>query len=112
VGAPRGRRGGGAGRTRPDRPTSLVEYEAKFDERLREANKDWVAFAIEVDGEVIGECDLHHIHQFTRSCELGIAIGRPGSSRRDACGSIRGSGGTFEDELVMSALREDWKQQT
>jgi RimJ/RimL family protein N-acetyltransferase len=74
--------------------------------------RDWVAFAIEVDGEVIGECDLHHIHQFTRSCELGIAIGRPGSSRRDACGSIRGSGGTFEDELVMSALREDWKQQT
>jgi RimJ/RimL family protein N-acetyltransferase len=48
-----------------------------------ETNKDWVRFAIEVDGTVIGECDLHHIHQFTRSCEL-----------------------------VMSVLREDWKLQT
>jgi hypothetical protein len=25
--------------TRPDRPTSLVEYPAKFDERLREATR-------------------------------------------------------------------------
>jgi RimJ/RimL family protein N-acetyltransferase len=60
----------------PVRPTSLAEYEAKYDERLREANREWVAFAIETSGEVIGECDLHRIDQFTRSCELGIAIGR------------------------------------
>jgi diamine N-acetyltransferase len=138
-------------------PTSLVEYEAKYDERLRETNKDWVAFAIEVDGEVIGECDLHHIHQFTRSCELGIAIGRDFWGKgfgqdavrtlvdyafehlnmnrvglfvladdARAVGAYRRAGfveegrlrqhswvrGTFEDELVMSFLREDWKKQT
>jgi RimJ/RimL family protein N-acetyltransferase len=72
-------------------PASLVEYEAKYNERLRQANKDWVAFAIEVNGEVIGECDLHHIHQFTRSCELGIAIGREFWSKgfgQDACRTL------------------------
>jgi diamine N-acetyltransferase len=60
----------------PVKPTSLAEFEARNIEREREANKDWVWFAIEVDGEVIGECGLQHIHQFTRTCELGIAIGR------------------------------------
>ena len=57
-------------------PTSLAEYATRFNEQTREPHPDWTPFAIEVEGEVIGACDLHHIHQFTRTCELGIELGR------------------------------------
>ena len=32
--------------------------------------------ALEVRGELIGECGLYRIDHFNRRCELGIAIGR------------------------------------
>src|SRR5215203_3968042 len=57
-------------------PTSLAEFETFFDERARERNKDSTEFAIEADGEIIGQCDLHRIAHFSRTCELGIKIGR------------------------------------
>jgi RimJ/RimL family protein N-acetyltransferase len=75
----------------PVRPTSLAEFEARQLEREREQHRDWVWFAIEADGQVIGACDLHHIHQFTRSCELGIAIGREYWGKgfgQDACRTL------------------------
>ena len=38
--------------------------------------KDRAYFAIELDGELIGEAGLHRIDHFSRTCELGIGIGR------------------------------------
>lgn len=55
---------------------------------------------------MIGECDLYHIHRLTRS-DRQAAFVEEGRLRRHSW--VRG---TFEDELVMSVLREDGKQQT
>ena len=57
-------------------PHSLAEFEASFDEGIAQPRKDHAPFAIEVDGEVIGQADLHRIDHFNRRCELGIEIGR------------------------------------
>jgi len=57
-------------------PHSLAEFEASFDQDLGQPRRDHAPFAIEVDGEVIGQADLHRIDHFNRRCELGIEIGR------------------------------------
>jgi RimJ/RimL family protein N-acetyltransferase len=60
----------------PVLPTSLAEFEVFLDERARDQHGDWAPFAIEVHGEVIGQCDLHKIDHFSQICELGIMVGR------------------------------------
>jgi len=110
-----------------------------------------------VDGEVIGQADLHGIDHFNRRCELGIEIGREYWGKgfgQDtvrtlveyafehlnmnrvglqvlaedprAVGAYRKAGfveegrirqhawvrGRYEDELVMSVLREEWTPRT
>jgi RimJ/RimL family protein N-acetyltransferase len=134
-------------------PHSLAEFEAGFDEEVAQPQKDHVSFAVEVDGELIGEGGFHRIDHFNRSCELGIAIGRDHWGKgfgQDAVrtlvdyafehlnmnrvglyvladdpravGAYRKAGfveegrirqhafvrGRYEDELVMSVLREEW----
>lgn len=59
----------------PVGPLSLAEFEAKYEQQEGE-KKDWFFFAIEVDGEPIGEAGLQHVDHFNRRCELGIGIGR------------------------------------
>ena len=61
--------------TGPVGPVSLAEFEAKYEQPKGE-KKDWFFFAIEVDGELIGEAGLHHVDHFNRRCEVGIGIGR------------------------------------
>ena len=110
-----------------------------------------------MDGELIGEAGLHRIDHFSRTCELGIGIGRAywgNGFGQDAVrtlldyafehlnmnrvglyvlaedpravGAYRKAGfveegrirqhawvrGRYEDELVMSVLREEWTPRT
>jgi RimJ/RimL family protein N-acetyltransferase len=140
-------------RTKPAAPISLAEFEAGYEVSSTQQS-DRIMFAIEVDGEVIGQTGLHRIDHFNRSCELGIEIGRQYWSKgfgQDAVrtlvdyafehlnmnrialevlaedpravGAYRKVGfveegrkrqvgwvrGTYEDELVMAILREEWK---
>jgi RimJ/RimL family protein N-acetyltransferase len=60
---------------RPPRPYSLEETEALFAELAK--REDLMRFAIEAEGEVIGECSLHDVDRFNRCCEVGITIGKP-----------------------------------
>ena len=137
----------------PVLPQSLAEFEANFDQDAARPRKDHADFGIEVDGELIGSCGLNGIDHLSRSCELGIGIGREywgKSFGQDAVrtlldyafehlnmnrvglytlaedaravGAYRKAGfvdegrirehawvrGRFEDELVMSVLREEW----
>jgi RimJ/RimL family protein N-acetyltransferase len=64
------------GSSGPVVPHSLAQFETRFDQELTQEQKDRAYFAIAVDGELIGEAGLHRINHFTRSCELGIGIGR------------------------------------
>lgn len=57
-------------------PTSLSSYEARFDRELAAPPTDRIEFMIEVDGELVGQCQLHSIDHFNRRCDLGIALGR------------------------------------
>ncbi len=59
----------------PIGPLSLAEFEARY-ERKEPEKKNEFYFAIEVDGDLIGEAGLHDIVHFDRHCELGIGIGR------------------------------------
>ena len=60
----------------PARPASLAELEHRFEERLEESDPRTMRFVIEVDEELIGECELHFIDHFQRTCHLGITLGR------------------------------------
>jgi ribosomal-protein-alanine N-acetyltransferase len=60
----------------PARPASLDELEQRFDERLEEPDSSAMRFAIEVDDDVIGTCELHFINHFQQTCHLGITLGR------------------------------------
>jgi RimJ/RimL family protein N-acetyltransferase len=60
----------------PARPSSLAELEHRFEERLEESDPRTMRFVIEVDDELIGECELHFIDHFQRTCHLGITLGR------------------------------------
>jgi diamine N-acetyltransferase len=60
----------------PPRPVSLAELEQRFDERLEEADRSVMRFAIEVDDELIGECELHFIDHYRATCQLGVVLGR------------------------------------
>jgi RimJ/RimL family protein N-acetyltransferase len=60
----------------PPRPIALAELEQRFDEALEEPDQTSMWFAAEVDDELIGECGLHSIDHYRRSCEIGIALGR------------------------------------
>lgn len=60
----------------PVGPQSLAEFEAQYEERDAEAKRRAFYFAMEVDGELVGECGLHAIDHFNRRCELGIGIGQ------------------------------------
>jgi RimJ/RimL family protein N-acetyltransferase len=62
-------------RAKPAAPVSLAEFEARYEPPATQQT-DRVSFAIEVDGEVIGQTGLHAIDHFNRNCELGIEIGR------------------------------------
>ena len=63
------------GSNRAPRPYAVEEMQAKFDELAKQ--DDLVRFVIEVDGEVVGDCSLHFIDKHNRTCDVGIALGKP-----------------------------------
>lgn len=140
--------------TGPVVPVSLAHYEARFDQEAATPPGDQTWFAVETDGELIGQCGLYRIDHFNRRCELGIALGRASWGKgfgqdavrtlvdyaithlnmnrvslqvladdTRAMGAYRKVGfveegrlrqqawvhGRFEDELLMSILRQDWE---
>jgi RimJ/RimL family protein N-acetyltransferase len=60
--------GGGA----PPRPHTLAEVTEFFDGMAREKP---LHFAIEADGQFIGDCGLHSLDRVSGTAELGIGIG-------------------------------------
>ena len=63
------------GSNRAPKPFSVEQTQAHFDNLAKQ--DDLVRFAIEVDAELIGDCSLHDIDRHNRTCDVGIAIGRP-----------------------------------
>lgn len=57
-------------------PMTLAQYQQRFDRLTIEPRKDLIELVVEVDGEVVGDCQLHAIDHFNRRCELGIELGR------------------------------------
>ena len=60
---------------RPPRPHTVEATQALFDEFDKQENL--ARFIIEVEGEVVGDCSLHDIDTHNRTCDVGIALGRP-----------------------------------
>ncbi len=60
---------------RSPRTYTVEATQAMFDEF--EKQEGMVRFVIEVEGEVVGDCSLHDIDKHNRTCDVGIAIGRP-----------------------------------
>jgi RimJ/RimL family protein N-acetyltransferase len=55
---------------------SLAQWEAQFERRAANPPNDQISFAIEVEGQLIGQAGLHRIDHFNQRCELGIALGK------------------------------------
>lgn len=63
------------GSNRAPRPYSVDQTQALFDDLAKQ--DDMVRFAIEAEGELVGDCSLHDIDKHNRTCDVGIAIGKP-----------------------------------
>src|SRR5215204_1093796 len=55
---------------------SLAEWEAWFQQRAANPPKDSISFAVESEGELIGQAGLHRVDHFNQRCDLGIALGK------------------------------------
>jgi RimJ/RimL family protein N-acetyltransferase len=64
-----------AGGGDPPMPQSMAQVEADFDREASQGGRSSGHFAIEVEGQMIGQCALHSFDNTGRTCELGIAIG-------------------------------------
>jgi RimJ/RimL family protein N-acetyltransferase len=60
---------------RPPVPRSRARLLQEF-EREPAGEQRAARFVIEVDGQVVGRCELHGLDHYSRRCEIGIAIGR------------------------------------
>ena len=63
------------GSNRAPKPHSVDQTQALFDDLAK--LEDMVRFAIEAEGELVGDCSLHDIDKHNRTCDVGIAIGKP-----------------------------------
>ena len=60
----------------PPLPTPLSVVQQRYDERrVRSDGGTWLA--VTVDGEVVGDCSVHTVDTYARTCHLGVALGRP-----------------------------------
>jgi RimJ/RimL family protein N-acetyltransferase len=59
----------------PPYPQSLARLEAEFDQEASKGGRNGMAFAIESDGLLIGQCALFNVNHTARTCELGITVG-------------------------------------
>lgn len=61
----------------PPLPLSLEEIQARDERWLKERHTDAAWFAIDVDGETVGQCGLHSIDHFHQRADVGISLGKP-----------------------------------
>lgn len=64
-----------AGGGDPPLPQSLARLQAEFDSGVSQGGRDGTNFAIEADGQCIGQCSLFAFDEVARTCQLGITIG-------------------------------------
>lgn len=60
----------------PPVPWSKARWEAVLEEWTTEEDDTNARFAVEVDGELIGDCQLMGIDHYRGLCNLGIVLGR------------------------------------
>ncbi|KAB8141822.1 GNAT family N-acetyltransferase [Chloroflexia bacterium SDU3-3] len=56
-------------------PESLARWEKSFEKHLEDKEPSFLA--IEADGQIIGDCGLHHSHRRDSSTQFGIGIYHP-----------------------------------
>ena len=59
----------------PPIPQSLARLYAEFDQESSKGGRDGSRFAIEAEGQCIGQCALFNFNETSQTCELGITIG-------------------------------------
>ncbi len=64
-----------AGGGDPPIPQSLARLQAQYDADVSKGGRDGTSFAIEADGQYIGQCALFQFDPVVRTCALGITIG-------------------------------------
>ena len=64
-----------AGGGDPPMPQSFERLVADWEREAAKGGRDDGWFAIEVEGEFIGQCGLMHVNETARTAELGIGIG-------------------------------------
>ncbi len=64
-----------AGGGDPPMPQSLARLQAEFESKVSSGGRNGASFAIEADGQLIGQCSLFNFDDTAHTCELGIAIG-------------------------------------
>lgn len=60
----------------PPLPWSKARWEAEVEGWVEEPDDATVRFVVEVDGEVIGQCQLDKLDHYRGLCDLGISLGR------------------------------------
>lgn len=60
---------------RPPMPRSRAHLRQQFEQQLQ-AEQPIPRFVIEVDQALVGRCELHSLDQYSRVCEVAIALGR------------------------------------
>ena len=60
----------------PPLPVSFEEFQAKYTTAEETSESPGAWFAIEVDGELAGECGLHSIEHYQQRAEVGISLGK------------------------------------
>lgn len=64
-----------AGGGDPPTPQSLERLQAEYDKQAEAGGRDGPSFAIEADGQFIGQCALFRFDAIARTSEIGITIG-------------------------------------
>ena len=64
-----------AGGGDPPMPQTMERLTADYDRESSEGGRDGAVFAIEVEGELIGQCVLFDPNETSRTIQLGIVIG-------------------------------------
>jgi RimJ/RimL family protein N-acetyltransferase len=64
-----------AGGGDPPMPQAYDRLVAEYEQNVAKGGRDGTSFAIEADGELIGQCALFNVDAAARTCELGITIG-------------------------------------
>ncbi|HYY08417.1 MAG TPA: GNAT family protein [Actinomycetota bacterium] len=79
----------------PPLPVSFEEFQAKYTAAEEGSESPGAWFAIDVEGELVGECGLHSIEHYQQRAEVGISLGRESWGRgygQDAVRTLLGYG--------------------